>query len=50
MTLSEQCELQAKTETLGTFIFWKEYIDNLSNWELIQFLERLERNQTKELK
>ena len=43
MTLTEQCESQARTETQGTFIYWREYIDGLSNWELIEFFERLER-------
>jgi len=48
MTLSEACEDQAREETQGTFIAWMDYINGLSNWELIQFLERLEREGEKE--
>jgi hypothetical protein len=47
MTLTEACKDQAREETQGTFIHWRDYIDGLSNWELIEFLERLERDKEK---
>lgn len=42
LTLSEACMRQAENE--NDMMWWTEYIDRMSNTELINFLERVQKN------
>jgi hypothetical protein len=51
MTLTEACTNQAIDELkdANSYIPYYEYIDSMSNFELLQFLERVNINYGKEL-
>jgi len=46
MTLTYACMLQANEESLE---YSGDYINDLTNWELIQFLERVQKNYGEEI-
>ena len=48
LTLTEACIEQAEAELDNGD--YDDYINNMTNWELIQFLERVETNHGQDLK
>lgn len=46
MTLSDACMLQANQESLE---YSEDFINELTNWQLIEFLERVQKNYGEEI-